>query len=98
MKGMTELDKNHGEIILYQTPDSQTVLDVRLKDETIWLTQKQMAELFDCSADNISLHLRNIYKEMELREEATAEEFSVVQIEGKRRNRFDATDLISKLE
>lgn len=80
-----KLDNNHGEIILYQTPDSLTVLDVRLKNETIWLTQKQMAELFDCTADNISLHLKNIYNERELIEQATAEEFSVVQIEGKRK-------------
>jgi hypothetical protein len=80
-----KLDNNHGEIILYQTPDSLTVLDVRLKNETIWLTQKQMAELFDCSADNVGLHLKNIYKEKELDEKATAEEFSVVQIEGKRK-------------
>lgn len=80
-----KLDNNHGEIILYQTPDSLTVLDVRLKNETIWLTQKQMAELFDCTTDNISLHLKNIYNERELIEQATAEEFSVVQIEGKRK-------------
>lgn len=78
-----KLDNNHGEIILYQTPDSLTVLDVRLKNETIWLTQKQMAELFDCTSDNISLHLKNIYNERELIEQATAEEFPVVQIEGK---------------
>ncbi len=53
-------------------------------DDTFWLTQKAMAELFGCSSDNISLHLKNIYNEEELSEEATAEEFSVVQREGKR--------------
>jgi len=53
-------------------------------NENIWLPQKRMAELFGCSADNISLHLKNIYKERELDESATAEDFSVVQIEGNR--------------
>ena len=52
--------------------------------ENVWLTQKLMAELFECSADNISLHLRNIYTEHELEENATTEEFSVVQTEGAR--------------
>jgi len=53
-------------------------------NENIWLPQKWMAELFGCSADNISLHLKNIYKEKELDESATAEDFSVVQTEGNR--------------
>ena len=79
------LENKQGEIIVYQSPGSLTVLEVRIEHETIWLSQKQMAELFDCSADNIGLHLRNIYKDMELNEERTAEEFSVVKIEGKRK-------------
>jgi hypothetical protein len=78
-------ENKHGEVILYHAPDSLTVLDVRIEHETIWLSQKQMAELFDCSTDNIGLHLRNIYKDMELCEKTTAEEFSVVQTEGKRK-------------
>jgi len=82
---MNELKNMHGEIVLYHTPDSLTIIDVRIEHETIWLSQKQMAELFDCSSDNIGLHLRNIYKDMELSEETTAEEFSVVQVEGKRK-------------
>ena len=53
-------------------------------NENIWLPQKRLAELFGCSADNISLHLKNIYKERELDESATAEDFSVVQVEGNR--------------
>ena len=73
------------EIIIYQAPDNHINLEVRYGDETIWLTQKQMAELFDCSSDNVSLHLKNIYKEMELSEDVTTEEFSVVQTEGKRK-------------
>jgi len=54
------------------------------KEETFWMTQKAMANLFDCTTDNISLHLKNIYKEEELEEEATTELFSIVQNEGQR--------------
>lgn len=54
------------------------------KEETFWMTQKAMANLFDCTTDNISLHLKNIYKEKELEEEATTELFSIVQNEGQR--------------
>lgn len=85
LRSMKEQHKDHGEIILYQAPDGLTSLDVRIEKETIWLTQKQMAEIFDCSADNVSLHLKNIYAERELIEAATTEEFSVVKIEGKRK-------------
>jgi hypothetical protein len=53
-------------------------------DENIWLTQKKMAELFGCTSDNISLHLKNIYQEKELDENSTTEDFSVVQKEGNR--------------
>lgn len=76
--------KNHGEIILYQSEDALQ-LEVRMEDETVCLTQKQMAELFQCSTDNVSLHLKNIYNEKELLEPATTEYFSVVQLEGKRK-------------
>ena len=71
------------EIILYQLEDANVYVNVIFKEETFWMTQKAMAELFDCTADNISLHLKNIYKE-ELDVEATAEFFSVVQNEGGR--------------
>lgn len=72
------------DIILYQIDDTNVCVSVIYKDETFWLTQKAMAELFDCTSDNVSLHLKNIYKEEELIEEATAEIFSVVQKEGTR--------------
>jgi hypothetical protein len=75
-----------GEIVIYQGIDNSSFqLEVRVDHETIWLSQKQMAELFDCSTDNITLHLKNIYTELELNEKATSEEFSVVQIEGARK-------------
>jgi len=72
------------QITIYQTPDGSINIEVLYANENIWLSQKRMAELFDCSADNISLHLKNIYKEKELDESATTEDFSVVQTEGNR--------------
>ena len=77
-------DSLQHEIVFYQMEDTNVCVNVIYKDETFWLSQRAMAELFDCGTDNISLHLKNIYKEEELSEEATAEYFSVVQIEGTR--------------
>ncbi len=73
------------EIIIYQNKDNNTELEVKLEEDTVWLSQRQMAELFDKDPDSISLHLKNIYAEEELDEKSTTELFSVVQIEGKRR-------------
>jgi len=72
------------EITVYQTPGGNINIEVLYANENVWLSQKRMAELFDCTPDNISLHLKNIYREEELTEAATAEEFSVVQKEGGR--------------
>lgn len=73
-----------GEILLYSYEGSKTFVDVYFRDETFWLTQSGMATLFDCSPDNISLHLKHIYDEEELTREATTEKFSVVRREGNR--------------
>lgn len=73
-----------GNIILYETEDGRQTVQLRFVDSTVWLSQRQMAGLFNVSQDNIGLHLKNIYADGELREEATAEESSVVQIEGER--------------
>lgn len=73
-----------GEVLIYKTDNGQTKVDVRLINETLWMTQADMAQLFRCSTDNISLHLKNIYEEGELTQETTAEEFSVVRKEGNR--------------
>ena len=73
------------QFLIYRSAVEDVSVNAVIKDETIWLTQKAMAELFDCSADNVSLHLKNIYSEKELNESATAEEFSVVQLEGDRK-------------
>lgn len=72
------------QFLIYNTPEEQVSVDVIVKDETIWVTQRTMAELFGCSSDNISLHLKNIYASDELQENSTAEEFSVVRKEGSR--------------
>ena len=60
-------------------------IEVRVQDRTIWLCQKPMATLFDCSVDNISLHLKSIYEENQLLESVTTEDFSVVQQEDSRK-------------
>ena len=73
-----------GELILYQTEDGKTRLEVRLQDETVWLTQKLMAELFQTTPQNITTHLKNIFHEGELDEAATCKDFLQVQIEGNR--------------
>ena len=63
------------ELILYQTEDGLTRLQVRLQDETVWLTQKLMAELFETSVPNVSMHIRNVFLEGELQEGAVVQEF-----------------------
>ena len=77
------MNKEH-EIILYQIDKTNICVSVFFREETFWMTQKAMAELFDCSTDNISLHLKNIFREEELDEKSTTEFFSVVQKEGNR--------------
>lgn len=72
------------QLIIYTSSDGQTKIEVKLTGETVWLSQKQMAELFDCSVDNVSLHLKNVYFDEELEEKSTIEESSIVQIEGGR--------------
>ena len=77
-------DNNTSEIILYQAPDNQTVLEVRFEDETIWLTQAQIVTLFSTSKANVSEHIKQIYQSRELEIEATVRKFRTVQIEGHR--------------
>lgn len=75
---------NESSILLYETDEGKINVDVILKDETMWLTQKSMAELFDCSSDNISLHLKNIFDDSELDRNSTTEKISVVRKEVKK--------------
>ena len=74
------------EIVVYQ-PNETIRLDVRLENDTVWLTQSQMAILFGCSTDNIGLHLKNVYAAGELTRESTTEDFSAVRMEGTRQVR-----------
>lgn len=81
------MNKFNNSIIIYQPHADQPAIDVRLEGETVWLSQRQMSVLFDTSSDNVGLHLKNIYAERELLEEATTEDFSVVRQEGNRQVR-----------
>ena len=75
--------ENNNQIIIYNTEDGQTKIEVKLRAETVWLSQRQMAELFDCTVDNISLHLRNVFNEAELSENSVIEECSITANDGK---------------
>ena len=79
-----EIRNSTAEYLTFVAEGKEQGIQVLYKDETIWATQKAMAVLFDCSADNIGLHLKNIYDTNELNKEATTEKISVVQQEGAR--------------
>ena len=79
----SKMDEN--KIVIYQTEDGQTQIDVRLENETVWLTQAQMVELFQTTKQNVSLHVGNVFKEGELEQEATVKEYLTVQNEGNRK-------------
>lgn len=74
----------NGNIIIYQSEDGQTHIEVRMEDETVWLSQQQMAELFQTSRTNVVEHIKHIYEDGELQEEATCRKFRQVQTEGTR--------------
>lgn len=85
---MTEFgseDAARGEMLLYRTEDGRTRVECRFQDDTLWLTQSLMAELFQTSTQNITLHLRTLYQEEELTEKATCKEYLQVRMEGERR-------------
>jgi hypothetical protein len=67
-------DKSN-QIIIYSTTDGQMKLEVKLENETVWLSQKQMAELFDCSIKNVSIHLQNVFNEAELSENSVMKDY-----------------------
>ena len=71
-------------IEIYQASDGKTEVKVRFEQETVWLTQRQMGQLFGTTPENVLMHLQNIYKVQELDEQATTKKFLVVQTEGKR--------------
>ncbi|MEI3556571.1 MAG: RhuM family protein [Eubacteriales bacterium] len=74
---------NRGEILLYSDENGREFVNVIFKDETFWLTQKAMSELFDCTTDNISRHLKNIFTDGELDKDSVTEKFSVTAAEVK---------------
>jgi hypothetical protein len=92
------MEENRSQILIYQTENGETKLDVRFQDETVWLTQKLMAELFQTTSQNITTHLRNIFEEGELEVDATCKDFLQVQKEGnrevKRKQKFYNLDAI----
>lgn len=77
-------NQNKGDIVIYQTKDGLTKIDVRFEDETVWLTQAQLVELYQSSKSNISEHIKHIFEEGELTEDSTVRKFRTVQIEGER--------------
>ena len=92
--------ENKGDIIIYQTEDGMTKIDVKIEKETVWLNQQQMAILFQSSRTNVVEHIKNIYEEGELVEEASCRKFRQVRLEGNREvNRelpFYKLDMIRK--
>ena len=78
-------EDNQGDIVIYQTEDGGTKIDVRFEGETVWLTQQQMTELFGSSRTNIVEHIQHIYEEGELDEDSTCRRFRQVRDEGGRR-------------
>ena len=74
----------NSEILLYTSPDGQVQLDVRLQEDTLWMTQQMMAELFQTTVANINVHIKNILQEAELQEEGTIKEILIVRKEGSR--------------
>jgi len=88
-------DQGHSEILLYRSPDNKTRIDVRLDGETVWLSQAQMAELFQTTKQNISLHVRNVFDENELEDIAVVKEYLTTAQDGKQyRTKFYNLDVI----
>lgn len=81
----TESEPKQGELILYQTEDGQNKINVTLLDETVWLTQGQMGDLFQTTSQNITMHIKNIFEENELQENSTCKKLLQVQNEGGRK-------------
>ena len=77
------MPESKSEIILYQTEDNRTRIEVRLENETVWLTQAQMAELFQTSVPNVSMHIRNVLKEGELQADSVVKDFLTTAVDGK---------------
>jgi hypothetical protein len=78
------MEQNKSELLLYQTEDGTTKINVTLQNETVWLTLNQLVELFQKTKSTISEHITNVFSERELNEESTVRKFRTVQVEGGR--------------
>ena len=87
MSDRAEAGFRGGEVVVYEAPDGEVRVDVRLDQETVWLTQRQMAEVFGTTPQNILMHLRNVFSSEELEREATTKDFLIVRTEGKKQVR-----------
>ena len=94
------MESNNSEFILFKTEDEKISVDVRLENETVWLTQDQIAMLFDKSRSTITEHILNVFNEGELEENATCRKFRQVRLEGDRQVEWEVTaynlDVISE--
>lgn len=88
-KKNVENNSSKGEVILYKASDGSMALDVKLEEETVWLTQAQLAKLFGQTKQTVSMHIRNVYKEKELEKNSTVREYLTVQIRLQRVQLFD---------
>ena len=84
MNQETPMSSPTGEVTVYEESDGEVRVEVRLELETVWLTQRQIAEVFDTTPENVLMHLRNVHSWGELESEATTKDFLVVQTEGRR--------------
>jgi len=92
---MNKKNNNLGEVVLYQTKDGKTALDVRLEGDTVWLSQKQMGDLFGKNVRTVSEHIRNVFKERELEESSVIRNFRITAADGKSYDtRFYSLDVI----
>ena len=86
---------NHGEMLIYQTEDGLTKIDVNMQDETVWLTQEEMSELFQKAKSTINEHIKNIYSEGELQKESTMRKFGISEFSTKPTNYYNLDVVIS---
>jgi hypothetical protein len=86
---------NHGEIIIYQTDDGQTKIEVHMIDETVWLSQEQMAELFQTAKSNVSMHISNVFSEGELVKDGVIKKFRISEFNKKPTNFYNLDVIIS---
>lgn len=80
------MEEKYGEILIYQTEDGLTNINVKMQDETVWLTQQQLAELYQSSKSNVSEHIKHIFEEGELDEESVVRKFRTTASDGKNYN------------